>query len=219
MKEITYQGEEESSMNDKLDRTVLVLNKCFNPTYLTTVKDSLILLISEKAVILDESYQHYNFEDWLIYSEEEPESNLVHTPTMKIKIPSVIRLLDYEDVQSHLISFSRENLYARDGYKCQYCGKAFSRKELTIDHIIPKSRKTDFNMTMEEIRAWTNITTACAKCNMKKGNKTPEEAYMPLLSQPKKPKWTNQVRGLNYKSDIDPVWKIFLKQDLKKEEN
>lgn len=196
-------------MSSKLERAILVLNKCYQPTYIATTRDALILLIGEKAVVLDENFTHYNFAEWMLL-EENDEQERISTPNHKIKIPSVIKLLDYDEIQAHLISFSRENLYMRDNYTCQYCGEVFTRKELTIDHVIPKSRRKDFKMSNEEIRSWTNVTTACKECNMRKGSKTPEEAKMPLLSVPRRPKWLSQIRGLYFKNDINPIWKIFL---------
>ncbi len=89
----------------------------------------------------------------------------------------------------------------RDNYQCQYCG---SRSiELTIDHIIPKSRGGD--------DSWDNLTTACIKCNNKKGNRTPEEAAMKLLNTPKKPNHILILRRTVY--NIDDTWKPFLFMD------
>ena len=79
-----------------------------------------------------------------------------------------------------LIPFNRENVFARDEYRCMYCGYEFPPKLLTFDHVIPKHQGG--KMT------WTNIVTACFTCNSKKRNRTPEEASMELIKQPYQPK-------------------------------
>ena len=81
------------------------------------------------------------------------------------------------------IVFSRKNLFTRDNYKCQYCGNSFPYGSLTYDHVVPKSRFNDIKSATN----WHNIVTACSKCNRKKGNKTPKEANMKLISKPEKP--------------------------------
>lgn len=92
-----------------------------------------------------------------------------------IHLPKIVVLKKYINV-SHTPKFSRKNVYLRDNYTCQYCGKRFSPNDLTFDHIVPRCHggKT----------TWDNIVTACKTCNGKKGGKTLEEAHMHLLNQP-----------------------------------
>jgi len=105
-----------------------------------------------------------------------------------IPIPAVARTTNYHRVNHNKfdLKLSRKNLFARDNYKCQYCGKYLSRNNLTYDHVIPKSRF----VTPRKATSWHNVVTACRKCNSKKANKTPEEAGMELLNQPKCPKFS-----------------------------
>lgn len=95
--------------------------------------------------------------------------------------PSVIRILRWFRRDRHAIRFSRINIYARDGFTCQYCWKQLPTEELNFDHVIPRSQggKT----------TWTNIVTCCLPDNMAKGNRTPAEAGMRLLRKPVKPQW------------------------------
>ena len=72
---------------------------------------------------------------------------------------------------------SRKNLYARDGYRCQYCGEEFAAKDLTLDHVMPKSQGGQSR--------WENLVACCQSCNRKKGNRTPSEAGMELLRTPR----------------------------------
>ena len=96
----------------------------------------------------------------------------------KFTLPSVVALKDYRD-QNKPMSFTRIGVYLRDRFRCAYCGDKFVMKELTFDHVIPSSKggKT----------TWTNIVTACHQCNLRKGDKSTQEAKMPLLFKPYAP--------------------------------
>lgn len=97
--------------------------------------------------------------------------------TVDVPLPTVIRLRSYVKIPYKEISLSRRNVLHRDSYTCQYCSDR--RHDLTIDHILPRSRGGTDN--------WENVVAACLKCNVKKGDRTPREANMPLLSTPKRP--------------------------------
>jgi 5-methylcytosine-specific restriction endonuclease McrA len=79
------------------------------------------------------------------------------------------------------VKFSRANIYARDDYTCQYCGKKFPSEDLTFDHVVPVATGGQ--------KRWDNIVAACFRCNHKKGGRTPEEAGMKLVRQPTEPHW------------------------------
>ncbi len=112
-----------------------------------------------------------------VVSEYETE---VCSPSVRWKIPAVMRLRKLPKIGNRQIKFSRQNIYTRDHYKCQYCGQEKSPEHLTYDHVMPRSKggKTD----------WTNIVAACVTCNGKKGDKTCEQANMFPLKKPIKPK-------------------------------
>jgi len=108
----------------------------------------------------------------------------VHSPTVRMKIPSVIALKQYVR-PSEYPAFTRFNLFLRDRFHCQYCG---SPHHLTFDHVVPRrlAGKT----------TWQNVATACAPCNMRKGGRTPAQAGMRLMVQPIRPtSWQLQERG------------------------
>lgn len=102
----------------------------------------------------------------------------------KFPIPAVAKTARYFKLNNQRVNFSRKNLFIRDDYTCQYCGIKKHISELTYDHIIPKSLWSNGNRSPTN---WTNIVTACSKCNRKKGNKTPKQANMPLINLPKEP--------------------------------
>tara|TARA_R110000850_G_C9964214_1_gene464658 strand:+ start:589 stop:1101 length:513 start_codon:yes stop_codon:yes gene_type:complete len=97
--------------------------------------------------------------------------------------PAVIVLKSYIRKHEFLLSCTRRNVYNRDNYTCQYCSiRAKTKFDLTLDHIVPKSRGGP--------KTWDNIVSSCHQCNEKKGARTPKEAGMRLLKEPKRPKAT-----------------------------
>ena len=126
----------------------------------------------------------------------------IHSVSFTIKLPSVVRLLNIVKRNQKPVKFSRQNIYARDKYKCQYCGTKSPPEDLTYDHVLPKSRggRTE----------WKNIVTCCIDCNRKKGGRTPREASMKLLKKPVMPAWVPAVRltiGFNH---VPQTWREYL---------
>ena len=99
----------------------------------------------------------------------------VHSPSTRIRIPSVVVLKDYVKPQKR-VAFTRFNLFLRDGFQCQYCG---SRGDLTFDHIVPRA---DGGVT-----TWENVVAACSKCNLKKGANSLRRAGMKLFRPARQP--------------------------------
>lgn len=99
--------------------------------------------------------------------------------TTAMQMPAVIRLLEFVNPKKHISffeSFTRQNVYDRDGGRCMYCGEPVSRNKFTFDHVIPRSRGGKTN--------WQNIVCSCLKCNSKKDNRTPKESGMTLIQKP-----------------------------------
>ncbi len=94
-----------------------------------------------------------------------------------MQVPSVIRLLEYRRIPHQTRALSRKNILMRDRYTCQYCLKVLPAGELTLDHVIPRSRAGE--------SAWENLVACCHHCNNRKGSRTPEEAGMKLARQPR----------------------------------
>lgn len=177
-----------------LEEAVLVLDKNYKPIEIVTVRDAFNKLCRDSALVLD-NYLTYDIDNWIEYSKMVNSSgdtdrigSYVLTPSLKVLAPDVILLPDYSAHTKHgtKIRYSRTNIFQRDDYRCQYCRKQFGRKELTVDHITPKSRGGS--------TSWSNIATACKPCNTRKGNKTPEEAGMKLLQQPIVPTWGQTIK-------------------------
>jgi len=100
------------------------------------------------------------------------------------------------------VKFSRVNIYARDNYKCQYCGRKASISDLTYDHVVPRSQGG--------LTEWTNIVTCCYLCNRKKGGRTPHEASMKLLVQPTQPNWVPAVAIRISLRSVPDAWRDYL---------
>lgn len=127
-------------------------------------------------------------------------------------VPAVAKTIQYFNLHHKKINFSRHNLLIRDNYTCQYCGRQLAHNQLTYDHIIPKSR---FSFNKKLATDWYNIVTACRQCNHKKGNRTPKEAGMNLITTPIEP--TYSVKYLQWFQELSTitgeyheVWKPFI---------
>ena len=166
---------------------VLILNRNFLALQTTSWQRALSLIYLGRACVVDEEYRTYNFEDWIALSREirEHPAGFVSSPTMRIAIPEVVVLKFFGSVPRREVPFTRRNLYQHYGNRCCYCGKVLASDELNLEHIIPRSRggRSD----------WNNVVTACIPCNLRKGNRLPEEAGMKLLVKPSKPHWKQSL--------------------------
>ena len=142
-----------------LNRHVLVLNRSYEPVMVTSAKRAVILMLMGKA----DEVENYN--------------EVIHSPSLEMPLPSIVRLGRYVRVRDKKIVLTRKNVLKRDNHRCQYCGR--SSVPLTLDHVLPKQRGGR--------DSWENLVAACHPCNVKKGNRTPAEASMPLLRRPFKP--------------------------------
>jgi 5-methylcytosine-specific restriction endonuclease McrA len=163
---------------------VLLLNITYEPLKLIGWKKAITLLTLGKVEVIEE------------YGRE------IHSFTFTIKLPSVVRLLQMVRRPKSPVRFSRQNIYARDRYHCQYCGDQFASEDLTYDHVIPRSRggKTQ----------WENIVTCCVDCNRQKGGRTPSEASMRLIKAPMRPTWVPAIRITIEVHKIPESWRDYL---------
>lgn len=180
-----------------LDTSVLVLNRSFQPIHVTSLRRAFALLYQGVAQAIDEQYRLFDFESWTALSAELQES--IGTPTRRIRVPRVVVLVAFDRLPRMRVRFSRHNIYLRDENTCQYCGRRLPRAELNLDHVIPRSKGGN--------TSWENVVCSCIPCNLRKANRTPEEAGMALLRQPVRPKWTPGFRpsGRGYRA-----WMPFL---------
>ena len=168
------------SKSNLLSSAVLVLNANYSPMTVCTAKRAIILHFLDKIDVLS------NYDD------------KINSPSISLELPSVIKIKTYIKNSNMSVEISRKNILARDGHKCQYCGT--QSKALTVDHVIPKFRNG--------LDSWENLVAACKNCNQIKGEKTPEEAKMPLLKKPKRPNRIHYFQRLVKKKQAD--WRPYL---------
>lgn len=168
------------SNNNLLSSAVLVLNANYSPMTICTAKRAISLYFLNKIDVLS------NYDD------------KINSPSLSLNLPSVIKIKTYIKNNNMAVEISRKNILARDGYRCQYCG--IQSKALTVDHVIPKFRNG--------LDSWENLVAACKNCNQTKGEKTPEEAKMPLLKKPKRPNRIHYFQRLVKKKQAD--WRPYL---------
>jgi 5-methylcytosine-specific restriction endonuclease McrA len=192
-------------MSNYLNQPVLVLNRLWQAVNVCTVRRALSLLFEGHAQVVfganDGSFQTFGFEQWRDFSKRQPEEENIRTISLRIRIPRVIVLLLFDRMPKKDVKFTRHNIFERDRNTCQYCGKIFERKDLNLDHVIPRDRGGP--------TTWENIVCSCIKCNTRKANRTPAEAAMHLVRKPKRPKWRPFVQ-VNIGGSYHDSWKHFL---------
>jgi 5-methylcytosine-specific restriction endonuclease McrA len=192
-----------------LDGSVLVLNKLYMAVRVISVRRAFCLLFKELAEVItidDGQYVSFNFTTWREASEARalfkgPDDEFIRTVHFEIQVPRIIRLLTYDRLPRQKVKFNRRNIFARDGNRCQYCGRKFATSELSLDHILPRSQGGR--------ATWDNIICACLKCNVRKGGRTPREAGMRLCREPVEPR-TSPVLRLKLSHCKYRSWKAFL---------
>ncbi len=186
---------------------VLVLNRVWQPINVVDAKRAFSLLFQDHAQVIDPNegdFRMYDGAQWIEHSfTTEPRENqsVMRTVNMAIHIPKVLLLKSYDKVPVQEVKFSRQSVFERDGYRCQYTGKIFPPKMLNIDHVIPRDRggKT----------TWENVVTSSIHCNTLKANRLPHEAGLRLIRKPSKPRvrpFVSDLVGREY----DKSWSYFL---------
>ena len=138
---------------------VLVLNATYEPINVCAARRALVLMLKGVA------------------AAEESGSDAVHSAKQTVSVPSVIRLLEYRRIPRQTRALSRKNILVRDRHTCQYCSCTYSATDLTLDHVVARSRGGK--------STWENLVACCRGCNNRKGDRLPEEAGMKLEHRPK----------------------------------
>lgn len=135
---------------------------------------------------------------------EQYEDRHIRSVSLTMRMPSVVRYVKGDFYRKRSVRFSRENVYARDHGKCAYCAKTLSRRDATYDHVVPRAQGGRTR--------WENIVIACAFCNQRKDDRTPEQAGMKLLVRPHKPKVDPGLlrMAVTWDRNMPPSWKQFL---------
>ena len=162
----------------------LLLSQGYEPIKIIPWQRAMVLLTLDKVEVVEE-YQAQ-----------------IRAPSIIVNVPAVVRLRKAFRRHAKPVKFSRVNIYARDGYRCQYCGAQCSIDELTYDHVIPRSRGGR--------TTWENIVSCCYSCNAKKANRTPGEARMALRSIPARPTWIPAVQIRVSTKSVPDAWRDYV---------
>lgn len=159
---------------------VLLLNQDYSALTVCSVERAVILVLLRKAEMV-----------------EALPDRFVRSPSTRVPWPSIIRLKAFVRVPYKRVMLSRKNVLRRDKHRCQYCG---NKRDLTVDHVLPKSRGGR--------DTWENLVAACNRCNNRKGDRTPDEAAMPLARRPFRPSYVMFIR--DYVGTMQDAWKPYL---------
>ena len=191
---------------DVLQTNVLVLNKLWQVVDVCSVKRAICLLYLRHAyAVVKEggSFYTFGFDDWKDFSQRTgEEDDVISTISYRLKIPRVIILMLYDNLPPRRVKFTRKNIYRRDNNSCQYCGNKLRTEDLNLDHVVPLSRGGK--------NTWENVVCSCIRCNMRKGNRTVEEARVKLIRKAKKPNWKTFVKSTFPVDSKWESWKEFL---------
>ena len=138
---------------------VLVLNASYEPINICAARRAIVLVLKGLAM------------------PEEENANFLHAARLAMRVPSVIRLLEYRRIPHQTRALSRKNILLRDRNTCQYCGVVLSSGDLTLDHVVPRSRGGS--------SSWENLVACCHSCNRRKGNHLLIETDMRLMKEPR----------------------------------
>jgi 5-methylcytosine-specific restriction endonuclease McrA len=190
--------------SEVLTRQTLVLNRNWQPVHVTTVVRALVLLWNESARVVEpEDFVLYSWEEWAALPAVDG-SPCIRTGRARLRVPEVLALTHYDKVPRSVVAFSRRNVAKRDHHTCQYCGVQPGSDELTIDHIVPRSRGGPSN--------WTNCVAACVTCNARKADRTLEQAGFRLRKTPTRPEW-KPFYAMHGHSGWQPSWTRFLPEE------
>lgn len=167
-----------------LQAPVLVLNATYEPINVTAARRAVVLVLKGVA------------------TTEEENGSFIHSARMAIRIPSVIRLTHFRRIPYQTRALSRKNILLRDRYTCQFCGRVLPASELTLDHVVPRSRggHTD----------WDNLVACCHSCNNLKGDRLPEEANVRLLRPPRPFTLHTSRQLMRMMGKADERWRKYL---------
>lgn len=169
--------------NGKMNDEVLVLNNNYQPLNITNVRRAVVMLCLGKAHTV------------------EADSKVFRSERLAVEMPTVVRLNHFVRRPLPELRASRRSIFARDEHSCQYCGEP--RGALTIDHVIPRDQGGGTD--------WKNLVCCCTKCNNKKGNRTPAQAGLRLVQEPRRPKYLPYISYTKFMQACrNPAWRDYL---------
>lgn len=165
----------------RMNKRVLILNADYSPMMLCSLQRAVILIFLGKSELI-----------------QDVKGQALHSVNQTFPMPAVIKLHRYVTIPYKTVALTRLNVFKRDSFTCQYCGK---KEHLTLDHVVP--RKNGGRST------WDNLITACSRCNANKGDYTPTEAGMKLNKMPYRPTYASFL--LNFSGFVCEEWLPYLR--------
>jgi 5-methylcytosine-specific restriction endonuclease McrA len=162
----------------------LLLTQGYEPIQIISWQRAITLLALDKVDVIEQ------------YDDE------IRAVSIAMQVPAVVRLRKAFPRKAKPVKFSRVNIYARDGHRCQYCGVRCTPADLTYDHVIPRSKGG--------LTSWENIVSACYVCNRAKANRTPAEAGMKLRSTPARPTWMPAIQIRVSTQSVPDAWRDYV---------
>ena len=198
---------------DVLSLPALVLNKNWTPIRTISVRSAMTMLFGlwrdphgrwqPKSRVLDvNDWQLYEWEKWIELPVKEGDAAINSAGGLKVRVPEIIVVGRYQRIPRNQLNFSKRNLERRDDCHCQYCYKKVSGRDVSIDHVVPRSRGGK--------NTWENCVVSCFACNQKKRDRTPEEADMELFRKPQKP-GLEIIGNTNYRCKS---WDVFFRGEF-----
>jgi 5-methylcytosine-specific restriction endonuclease McrA len=171
-------------MKSAIYSPVLVLNTTYEAVAICAARRALNLIVKGRA----RTVEYTSYKVW-----------------QGIHLPTVIRLNEYAKIPYRIQVLTRRNILTRDSNSCQYCGNQFPAMELTLDHVIPRSKGG--------LSTWENLVAACSTCNRRKADKSCEEAGMPLLRRPRPVTLHTARHVLRSHGETEKAWQKYLHYD------
>lgn len=194
-----------------MNNPVLVLNRLWQPVNICSARRAVSLLFMGHAQVVytdgNNNFSTLDIDSWMSSTRDAPDMALVRSISISFGIPEIIVLSLFDRLPKKDIKFTRQNVFERDEFTCQYCGTRFDSKELNLDHVIPREKGGK--------NSWDNVVTSCVRCNTRKANKLPHQANMFPVKEPKAPRWRPFMchAEKTVRRKVYPSWRHFL--DLK----
>ncbi|MBK7578805.1 MAG: HNH endonuclease [Myxococcales bacterium] len=178
-----------------------MLNRYFAPVSVTSARRAVVLLFGGAAMAVDDDGAMHDFVRWRSLPIRSRDDGIPMVGG-QLRVPRVLHLVRYDRSPRMIVRLTRRNLMLRDEHQCQYCGRRPMSRDLNLDHVQPRSRGGG--------ESWENLVVSCRSCNLKKGQRTPDEAGMTLLRRPQKPRWTTPAQILLVEREPFSEWQPYL---------
>ena len=201
-----FLSSKQESMEMAIPQGVLVLNRFWQAVHICSVRRAFSLLYMGHAQVVEgngqgDDFSTFDFNRWRDLSQDYEGEDSLHTINFRIRIPRVIVLMLFDRIPKKEVKLTRQNIFERDSYTCQYCGEKKDKRDLNLDHVVPRHHGGT--------TTWENVVCSCIPCNTRKGNRRPPEASMKLVRKPKRPKLRTSLNVQISRNGPD-TWRHFL---------